>query len=39
VDFSAGVPDGAGEMMIEAEMANLDPATEPHCVKRTVLDS
>jgi len=33
VDFSRGVPDGAGEMMIEAEMASLDAPGEPHCVK------
>jgi len=35
VDFSRGVPAGAGEIMIEAEMASLDREGEPECVKET----
>ena len=32
IDFSRGVPAGSGEVMIEAEMATLEPEDEPHCV-------
>ena len=34
VDFSRGVPPGSGERMIEAEMAVLEPQSEPECVKK-----
>lgn len=33
VDFSRGVTEGAGEILIEAEMANLEPENEPECVR------
>jgi len=32
ISFSRGVPDSAGERMIQAEMANLDPEDEPVAV-------
>ena len=32
VDFSRGVPEGAGEILIEAEMTNLQAESEPRCV-------
>jgi Na+/H+-translocating membrane pyrophosphatase len=35
VDFSSPVADGAGEILIEAEMTNLEPEAEPQLVKRT----
>jgi EmrB/QacA subfamily drug resistance transporter len=35
VDFSSAVGRGAGEILIEAEMANMDPEDEPQLVKRT----
>lgn len=34
VDFSRGVPAGAGEQLLEAEMAVLEPESEPQGVKR-----
>jgi len=37
VDFSGGVTDSAGEVMIEAEMANLGADGEPDCVRRNQL--
>jgi EmrB/QacA subfamily drug resistance transporter len=33
VDFHDGVPAGAGEQMLAAEMTTLEPADEPVCVK------
>ncbi len=35
VDFSSVVSSGAGEILIEAEMANLAPEAEPQLVKKT----
>jgi EmrB/QacA subfamily drug resistance transporter len=35
VDFSSVVSGGAGEILIEAEMANLEPEAEPQLVKKT----
>ena len=32
VDFSKGVPEGAGEQMLAAEMASLEPESEPESV-------
>ncbi len=34
VDFTRGVPRGAGEQLIEAEMTTLEPRDEPECVER-----
>ena len=34
VDFTRGVPSGAGEQLIEAEMTTLQPRDEPECVER-----
>jgi MFS family permease len=34
VDFHDGVPAGAGEQLLAAEMTNLEPADEPVCVER-----
>jgi EmrB/QacA subfamily drug resistance transporter len=35
VDFSTGMTHGAGEILIEAEMTNLEAEAEPQLVKRT----
>ncbi len=34
VDFHGGVPLGAGEQLLAAEMTNLEPADEPVCIER-----
>jgi hypothetical protein len=34
VDFTRGVPPGAGKQLIEAEMTTLEPRDEPECVER-----
>jgi hypothetical protein len=34
VDFSSGVPAAAGEQMLAAEMANLEPEDEPVAVPK-----
>jgi predicted MFS family arabinose efflux permease len=38
VDFARGVPAGAGEQMIAAEMASLEPDDEPECIARAESD-
>ena len=35
VDFSTGMTRGAGEILIEAEMTNLEAEAEPQLIKRT----
>ena len=32
VDFSRGVPSGAGEQLLAAEMTSLEAESEPECV-------